>query len=127
MTAAIEADLARLDVSIDELASKGDFAALAALLADDFVYSHSTGLVQNKGKWIAGLKPLVGKRDRVANVVGVEFHGDIAVVRGEVDIVWREAPTKYNRYVRVYRLVEGGWRAISQVTTPAPEREPVKQ
>ena len=78
------------------------------------------------GEWIAGLKALVGKRDRVANVVGVEFHGDIAVVRGEVDIVWREAPTKYNRYVRIYRLVDGGWRAISQVTTPSPDREPAK-
>jgi hypothetical protein len=126
VTAAIEAGLAHLDVSIDELASKGEFAALSSLLADDFVYSHSTGAVQDKGEWIEGLKPLVGKRDRVANVVGVEFHGDIAVVKGEVDIVWREAPTKYNRYVRIYRLVDGGWRAISQVTTPAPERAPAK-
>ena len=127
MTTAIEADLVRLDVSVDELASKGEFAALAALLADDFVYSHSTGLVQDKAEWIEGLKPLVGKRDRVANVVGVEFHGDIAVVRGEVDIVWKEAPTKYNRYVRVFRQTDGVWQAISQVTTPAPDRDPVKQ
>src|SRR5215213_420571 len=127
MTTAIEADLVRLDVSVDELASKGEFAALAALLADDFVYSHSTGLVQDKAEWIEGLKPLVGKRDRVANVVGVEIHGDIAVVRGEVDIVWKEAPTKYNRYVRVLRQTDGVWQAISQVTTPAPDRDPVKQ
>jgi ketosteroid isomerase-like protein len=126
MTAAIESDLARLDVTVDELASKGDFEALSAVLADDFVYSHSTGAVQDKQEWIDGLKPLVGKRDRVANVVGVEFHGDIAVIKGEVDIVWREAPTKYNRYVRVFRQAGGTWRAISQVTTPAPDRDPAK-
>ena len=124
MTAAIEADLSSLDVSVDELASKGDFVALSALLADDFHYSHSTGLVQDKQEWIDGLKPLVGKRDRVAHVVGVEFHGDIAVIKGEVDIVWREAPTKYNRYVRVFRQEAGAWRVISQVTMPAPDREP---
>jgi len=127
MTAAIESDLSRLDVSVDELASKGDFAALSALLADDFVYSHSTGLVQDKQEWLDSLKPLVGKRDRVANVVAVEMHGDVAVVKGDLDVVWREAPTKYNRYVRIYRLDSGAWRAISQVTTPAPDREPGKQ
>ena len=127
MTAAIDADLARLDVSIDALASKGDFAALATLLADDFVYSHSTGLVQDRQEWLDSLKPLVGKRDRVATGVTVEMHGDVAVVKGDLDVVWREAPTKYNRYVRIYRLDSGGWRAISQVTTPAPERDPNKQ
>jgi len=127
MTAAIEADLSRLDVSVDELASKGKFTDLAALLADDFVYSHSTGLVQDKGEWLDSLKPLVGKRDRVASVVAVEMHGDVALVKGNLDVVWFAAPTKYNRYVRVYRQVDGAWRAISQVTTPSPEREPAKQ
>jgi hypothetical protein len=126
MTAALEADLSRIDVSIDELGSKGDFAALSELLAADFHYSHSTGLVQDKQEWLDSLNPLVGKRDRVANVVGVEMHGDIAVVKGNVDIVWREAPTKYNRYVRVYRRDGVTWRAISQVTMPAPDREPAK-
>jgi hypothetical protein len=126
MTAAIEADLSRLDVSIDELGSRGEFEALSALLADDFHYSHSTGLVQDKQEWLESLKPLVGKRDRVANVVGVEMHGDIAVVKGELDVVWREAPTKYNRYVRVYRQAGRTWRAISQVTSPGVDREPAK-
>jgi hypothetical protein len=126
MTAATEADLSRIDVSVDVLASKGEFEALSALLADDFYYSHSTGLVQDKREWLDSLVPLVGKRDRVANVVGVEMHGDIAVVKGELDVVWREAPTKYNRYVRVYRQTNGSWHAISQVTSPAYDREPSK-
>jgi hypothetical protein len=127
MTEAIHTDLSRLDVGVDELASKGEFAALAALLADDFVYSHSTGLVQDKQEWLESLKPLVGKRDRVASGVTVEMHGDVAMVKGDLDVVWVAAPTKYNRYVRIYRLVGGDWRAISQVTTPAPERDPTKQ
>jgi hypothetical protein len=126
MTAAIDADLAKLDVGVDDHASKGEFTELAALLADDFVYSHSTGLVQDKQEWLDSLIALVGKRDRVASIVGVEVHGDIAVVKGNLDVVWREAPTKYNRYVRIYREIEGAWRAISQVTSPAADRDPGK-
>jgi hypothetical protein len=63
----------------------------------------------------------------VASGVTVEMHGDVAVVKGDLDVVWVAAPTKYNRYVRIYRLVGGDWRAISQVTTPAQERDPTKQ
>jgi hypothetical protein len=122
-TSDIEA-LTRLDASIDELASKGDFDALTALLAEDFVYSHSTGLVQDRAEWLASLKPLVGRRNRVATAIKVEFHDDVAVAKGNVDIVWFDAPTKFNRYVRVYRLGPMGWRAISQATMPAADREP---
>jgi hypothetical protein len=127
MTEAVQADLSVLDITIDELASKGDWYALAALLADDFVYSHSTGLVQDKQAWLASLKPLVGRRNRVATGVAVEAHGDVAIVKGNLDVVWFEAPTKYNRYVRIYRRQDGAWQAISQVTSPAPDREPLAQ
>jgi hypothetical protein len=51
-----------------------------------------------------------------------ELHGDVAVVAGDVDIVWNDRPTKYNRYVRIFRLVDGVWKAISQRTVPAPDR-----
>ena len=128
MTAAIESDLTRLDVSVDELASKGEFAALSALLADDFVYSHSTG----SGAGQAGVARLAQSPWSASATASrtssrVEMHGDVAVVKGDLDVVWREAPTKYNRYVRIYRLATRRWRAISQVTTPAPERDPAKQ
>ncbi|MBV9329349.1 MAG: DUF4440 domain-containing protein, partial [Chloroflexi bacterium] len=63
--AAIQARLQQIDSSIDSLASKGDFEALGALLADDFRYNHSTGLSQNKREWLDGLKPLVGRRQRI--------------------------------------------------------------
>ncbi|HLF79159.1 MAG TPA: nuclear transport factor 2 family protein [Dehalococcoidia bacterium] len=122
--ASIEAALARLDESIDSLASTGDLAALETLLADDFVYSHSTGHVQNKGEWLDSLKPLVGRRNRVASGIKVELHGDVAITKGDLDIVWLDAPTKYNRYLRTFRLTSGRWQAISQTTLPAPEREP---
>ena len=114
--------LVRLDASIDEAASDADFARLNALLADDFIYAHSTGTVQDKTEWLESLKPLVGKRRRVVSGARAELHGDVAIVAGDVDIVWNDRETRLNRYVRVFRLVGGTWKAISQRTVPAPDR-----
>ena len=124
-TTTLEANLRAVDARIDELASKGDFAALAALLAPDFRYNHSTGHAQNKGEWLAGLEPLVGRRERVASSIAVESHGDVAVAMGDLDILWTDGRHSYDRYVRVYRLVDGAWLAISQRTVPAADRAPV--
>jgi hypothetical protein len=117
-----EATLVRLDESIDDAASDADFARLDPLLADDFIYAHSTGTVQDKTEWMDSLKPLAGKRRRVVRAARAELHGDVGIVAGDVDIVWNDRETKFNRYVRVFRLVDGTWRAISQRTVPAPDR-----
>jgi ketosteroid isomerase-like protein len=110
------------DAAIDEAASDGDFAALESALADDFIYTHSTGKVESKAVWIEGLKPLTGKRRRVASEIAVELHGDVAVVMGDVDINWADGRTVLNRYVRVYRNQGGRWQAISQRTLKATDR-----
>jgi Domain of unknown function (DUF4440) len=121
---ALAEQLRRLDSSIDELASKGDFDALVPLLAEDFRYNHSTGQSQSRNEWLEGLKPLVGRRDRIVSAVEVELHGEIAVAMGDLDIVWMDGRHNYDRYVRVYRLVDSHWRAISQRTLPAHDRAP---
>ncbi len=117
-------ELQQLDASIDDLASAGDMTALSAVLADEFVYSHSTGLVQDKQAWLASLPALVSQRRRVASDITVEVHADVAVVYGDLDIVWNDRPTKYNRYVRVFRYSGGAWLAISQRTVPGDDRAP---
>jgi Domain of unknown function (DUF4440) len=122
----VQAQLRDIDASIDRLASSGDFDALEKLLADDFRYNHSTGLGQNKREWLDGLKPLVGRRERVTSSIQVEMHDDLAVVMGDLDIVWGDGRHNYDRYVRVYRLVEGNWRVVFQRTVPAHDRAPAK-
>jgi ketosteroid isomerase-like protein len=123
-SAALESNLQQLDASIDALASNGDFDALGDLLAADFRYNHSTGLAQNKSEWLEGLKPLVGRRERVASAIKIEVHGDLAVAMGDLDIVWTDGRHNYDRYVRIYRLAEGKWLAVSQRTVPAHDRAP---
>lgn len=119
-----EAQLRELDAKIDELASKGDLDALGALLAADFRYNHSTGHSQSKSEWLEGLRPLVGRRERIASSIEIELHGDVAVAMGDLDIVWADGRHNYDRYVRVYRLMDDQWRAVSQRTVPAHDRVP---
>ena len=116
--------LRELDSRIDELASKGEFDALGSLLAADFRYNHSTGHSQSKSEWLEGLKPLVGRRDRVASSIEIELHGDLAVAMGDLDIVWMDGRHNYDRYIRVYRVADGEWLAVSQRTVPAHDRAP---
>jgi ketosteroid isomerase-like protein len=122
--AALVTRLRLLDASLDELATSGDFEKLASCLADDFRYNHSTGLSQSKDEWLEGLKPLVGRRDRIAGSIQVEMHGDVAVVFGDLDVVWKDGRHAFDRYVRVYRETNGDWRAVSQRTVPAHDRAP---
>jgi Domain of unknown function (DUF4440) len=119
--------LRELDSRIDELASKGEFDALGSLLAPDFRYNHSTGHSQSKSEWLAGLGPLVGRRDRLASSIEIELHGDLAVAMGDLDIVWMDGRHNYDRYVRVYRVTDGNWLAVSQRTVPAHDRAPVRE
>lgn len=123
-TATLEATLRDLDASIDDLATRGNFDTLASLLADDFRYNHSTGLSQSRTEWLDGLKPLVGRRDRIASSISIEVHGDLAVAMGDLDIQWGDGRHNYDRYVRVYRRDDGAWRVISQRTVPAHDRAP---
>ena len=116
-------DFASLDRSIDEYATKADLETLGTLLADDFVYVHSTGQRHNKSEWLQSLVPLKDRRVRVATNVEVDFHGDIAVAAGDLDVIWNDGRTARNRYVRVYRQVSNSWQVIQQRTVPAHDRE----
>jgi ketosteroid isomerase-like protein len=123
----LDAQLRELDSSIDELASNGKFDALGTLLAADFRYNHSTGHAQSKSEWLDGLRPLVGRRDRIASSIEIELHGDLAVAMGDLDIVWMDGRHNYDRYVRVYRRSDGEWLVVSQRTVPAHDRAPASE
>ena len=118
-----QAILLQIDARIDTLASDGDFDELSVLLADDFRYIHSTGLVQSRSKWIEGLRRLVGQRRRVVTNPIADQHGDLAIVTGDLDVVWNDGRLALDRYVRVYRKADGIWTAFFQRTFAASDRE----
>jgi hypothetical protein len=112
--AATEAELRELDVAIDTAVSALDAATLDRLLADNFVYTHAGGKSEPKREFIA---TAVGRADpprRSLHDLQVEPHGDIAVTRGTIEFIYADArPNLYLGYVRVHRLFDSGWQAIS--------------
>ena len=116
--------LRNLDQEIDNAISDKNGAALERILAEDFIYTHSNGKSQDKAAFIAG----VVNRDnppprRPLNDQQVELHGDIAVTRGNLDIVYNDDRTNlFMRYVRVYRQKDGGWEPFSHRTVYATDR-----
>jgi len=97
-----DSDFASLDRRIDELATNAEIRELGALLADDFIYVHSTGKRHTKDEWLRSLLPLENQRSRVASNVEVDFHEDIAITSGDLDVIWNDGRRAKNRYVRVY-------------------------
>jgi ketosteroid isomerase-like protein len=112
--AATEAQLRELDSAIDTAVSGPDAATLDRLLADDFVYTHAGGKPEPKGEFIATAVARVDPPRRNLHDLQVEQHGDIAVTRGTIEFIYSDSrPNLYLGYVRVHRLLDSGWRAIS--------------
>jgi len=115
--------LRSLDVAIDTAVSDRDAARLESLLADDYIYTHSNGRSQSKREYIDGIAGRDNPPKRLLSDIQVEVHDDVAVTRGNLDIVYSdERPNLYMRYVRVYRLIAASWKAISHRTLYAIDR-----
>jgi ketosteroid isomerase-like protein len=116
-------EMSDLDTAIDNAMSGQDAAALNSLLADDFVYTHSNGMSQPKPEFITAILARTNPPRRVLSDVHAEPHGDIAVTRGNLDILYNDGrPNLYMRYVRIYRQIDGRWLAISHRTVYATDR-----
>lgn len=65
---------------------KPDYSVLEKLLADNIVYSHSTGNVQSKRQFIDDLKSGKMRYRKITPVVPIiRFYGNIAIVNGVAD------------------------------------------
>jgi ketosteroid isomerase-like protein len=114
--AAIEA----VNRRIEEAVVSKDFASLDALYAEDFVFTHGTGLVQTKGQWLDSLRSNETRfLSRQLDSTLIELHAEIAIVTGRL-LVCRQSEASevcYGlQYVRVYSLKTGLWQLISHRT-----------
>jgi len=127
MTSTTESDvhalLRELDQTVDNAIAEADEPPLQRILAPDFIYTHSTEHSDARDPFIAWVhKPRQHRPQRLLSDVQVELHDDIAVTRGNLDIVYVDAPRKLLRYVRVYRQTANEWRLISSRTVLADDR-----
>lgn len=119
----VETLIRSLDIATDTAMYEQNMELLERLLADDFIYTHSTDRSDPKESFVGWIGKREGPPQRLLSDVQVEVHEDVAVTRGNLDIVYADESRKLLRYVRVYRLRDGTWRLISNRTLPADDRQ----
>jgi len=102
----------------------GDLATLERLLSDGLSYTHSSALCENKQEYLDSLARGRFKYLRVeCGEVGVDVHGDIALVRGKVLIhalVDGAQRALNNRFLSVWKCSASGWQMLAWASTPIP-------
>lgn len=102
----------------------GDTAALGPVLADDLVYTHSSGAAETKAQFLeaitSGRLRYRAIQDREAKV---RIYGEVGVVNGLVDAqvtIGGQDNTFAIRYVAVYAREGGDWRLVAWQSTRLP-------
>lgn len=116
-----DTDVLAANAQIDAAVVRKNIKALEKLYADDFVFTHGTGHVDDKTSWLKDIQnPDVIFWLRKQDSTKVEMHGDVAIVTGRLDIE-REYNKERNKYgiwyVRVFVQKESRWQCISHRTT----------
>jgi len=106
---------------IDRAVVQKQIVLLQKLYADDFVFTHGTGLVDSKSSWLKNIKDTsVRFIYREHDSTLVELHNDVAIVTGTLTVK-RKRQAEVNayalRYVRVFVNRKNQWQLISHRTT----------
>lgn len=115
-----QSTIEELNQRIDNAVIKKDLVQLRKLYADDFVFTHGTGVVDNKESWLKDIEKSTARFvSRQHDSTTVEMHDNVAIITGRL-LVTREGEKKISRYgiryVRVYALRKKQWQLISHRT-----------
>lgn len=116
-------DIQQLELRRSEAMIQADEKALADLLADDLVWTHSSARVDSKQDFIASLAAGDLKYERIvlADQV-IRVHGTVAVVTGLAEmsaVVKGAAKELCNRYTAVWEHAGASWQMVAWQSTPA--------
>lgn len=118
---ATEQAILKLEQAWEDALVKNDFPALDKLYADNLIYTHSSGVVDNKTTYIDNLKAgntkyLSLKRDDIK----VTVYGNTAVVTCHwlIKLLSKGNPVEVNaRYLHVYVKQKAGWQMVAHQAT----------
>lgn len=118
----IEKELDDLNRKIDQAVVDKNIEFLKKHYADDFVFTHSTGLIDSKESWVKNIEKMGNDKflSRAHDSTKVEMHGDVAIIFGKLSVErqGREKISKYAlHYVRVFALRNKVWQMISHKST----------
>jgi len=102
-----------------------DWAALDAIVAEEFSYTHSVGRTEDKAAWIAGIK----KRRRAVEheSLAVRSYGDVALLSGSSVYRYAEPFRGDSHYgstldvLQVWVRRPGGWQIVAQHGVKLPD------
>jgi len=110
-------DPAKFDEKVESASLHNDLAFFQTVLSDDVRFTHGTGLVQDKAKWLADV-PQAKYAARDLDSVEVEQHGDVIETTGHIHVKI-ETPRKLEYqiwFVRVYAKRDVRWQLLSNRT-----------
>jgi len=127
MSADAKAEVLRAEHDLYRAMVADDRAALAALIADDVVYVHSTAVSESREEYFAGLDKglyeyeAVGSRD-----VRVRVYGDTALTDGVCDMrvgaLGKPAVLIHLLFVLAWVRRDGAWRLVHRHATRMPDK-----
>jgi ketosteroid isomerase-like protein len=121
-TATAEREIRTLEDRRYQAMLDGDAETLAPLLAEELVYTHSTGTADTKATYLAGVRAkTLTYRGIERPEEAVRVYGETAVVSGRarIDVLVGDVPRQAQvRYLAVWTRATHGWQLVAFQATP---------
>ena len=119
------AEIRRLEEARCQFLNDHDHAALGDLVGDDLVHIHTTGMVDDKGSYLAGVRDRLEFRDVRRQDLIVRTYGDVAVATGRLHQTVRVRATQQELNMKIMTTQvwvrrDGAWRQASFHATNLP-------
>ena len=120
--AAVEDEIKAADMQWAAAAKSGDPARLEKLLSNDLIYTHATGIIDDKAAYIEKLKSKRQKYDGIehSNVRVKVFGGDTAVLTARMRMHGTNQSGPFDDQllmIHVWVKVNGAWQLAAHQTT----------
>ena len=123
-TTPLEEKIIALDAARHQAMIAGDVTALTRLLSDRLTYTHSTGLMESRGEYLASVAKGVFKyRDIKISERAIRETAGTVLVTGRITIdllVDGQPKLLQSRFLNVWAEEGGDWRMIAWQSTPIP-------
>lgn len=113
-----KSELIEIEKTIAAAVVNLNFETMDRTYADEFVFYHSTGVIEGKDDWLRKLRN--GEAVYTARIVdslAVDFHGDTAITSGRIHLKTKSANPKRREftvwYYRIYENRDGRWQMVS--------------
>lgn len=102
-----------------------DAGALERMLADELVYTHTTGRVETKREFIEALTSKAVSYDAITSYdAEIRFYGNTSVITGGADFEVTAGDQQLAfpiRFTEVYEWMDGRWQLVAWQSTRLPD------